>query len=140
MGSERISMNFDERVLYHQAHPLKLTTDVCTAIIALWLLAAHRLLFAVVVMLVPRILISVALVFFADLAAIRGSSLGRYLHRYMTRAAEAVRLMGMGIMSVGAWQHRWWPIGLGAASIVAAWTWGLRPGIGNAARTTRRTR
>jgi hypothetical protein len=133
-------MNFDERVLYHQVHPLKLTTDVCTALVALWLLAAHRLLSAVVVMFVPPILISVALVFFADLGAIRDSSLGKYLSWYVTRAAEAVRLIGMGIMSVGAWQHSWGPIGLGAVSIVAAWTWGLRPVIRNAATTTRRTR
>ncbi len=50
--------------------------------------------------------VSIALVFFANLEAIRDSPTGRYVREHMTRAAEAVRLMGMNIMSVGAWQHQ----------------------------------
>jgi hypothetical protein len=36
-------MEFTERVLYHQIHPLKLLTDVSTAFIATALLWNHRL-------------------------------------------------------------------------------------------------
>lgn len=66
-------MTVAERVLYHQAHPLKLATDVRSAILSLWLLAGHRLAVALLVMFLPPILMSIALVLWADVTAIRDS-------------------------------------------------------------------
>jgi hypothetical protein len=42
---------------------------------------------------------------------------GKYLHRYMTRAAEGYRFLGMAVMSFAEWQHRWWFVAPGAALV-----------------------
>jgi len=123
-------MPLKERVLYHQVHPIKLATDGLSAVAALWLLDEHRLWAALLVMFVPAILASVMLLSVADLTAIQDSSMGRYLRRHMTRSVEGTRLAAMAIMSVGAWRHQWWLVGLGPILVVAAWTSGLIPSKG----------
>jgi hypothetical protein len=50
------AVNRCDRALYHQIHPVKLATDLSSAVISLWLLWQHRLAFALIVMCVPPIL------------------------------------------------------------------------------------
>jgi hypothetical protein len=52
-GASDPKLSASERVLYHQAHPLKLATDISTAVASLVLLADHRLGLALAVMFGP---------------------------------------------------------------------------------------
>jgi hypothetical protein len=113
-----------ERVLYHQLHPLKLATDISTAVASLVLLAEHRLGLALVVMWGPSILMSALLVGFGSFSETKESPVGAYLRRYMTEAMQGVRLLGMGVAAVGAWWSAWWLVPVGAAVIVWGWTGG----------------
>jgi hypothetical protein len=112
------------RSLYHQLHPLKLATDASTAVASLFLLAAHRLPLALVVMFLPPILASALLLRFADFSRTHDSRAGAYLRRYMTPAMQVVRLLGMAVASLGAWQHAWLLLPLGATIIAWGWTGG----------------
>lgn len=77
-------MSRQEKVLYHQIHPVKLLTDWGTGALALYLLWQRRLAAALIVMFVPAIVVSMALLKWANLEPIAASRLGRYLRDYMT--------------------------------------------------------
>ena len=77
-------MTREEKLLYHQIHPLKLLADWTAGFVALPLLWRHRLRAALL------------------------ASFGRY----MTREMQGVRLAGYLIMSLGAWHRRLWPVPL----------------------------
>ena len=117
-------MRRDERLLYHQIHPLKLFTDVATAIVAAALLWQHRLAMAMAVGFIPSILVTVVLLRWADLEPYRQSAFGRYVARFMTRRVEAARFAGLIPLWGGAWARQPIIIALGAVWIVGCWLWG----------------
>ncbi len=127
-------MQLGERILYHQIHPLKLATDIGTAIAATALFWQWRAGLALVVGFLPSILVSAALLRWANLEPYRASAFGRYVGRFMTRRVELARLAGLIPLWFGAWLHRPALVALGGAWIVACWLWGLR-GSPAAART-----
>ena len=99
-------MTIAEKVLYHQIHHLKLVTDWGAGAIGFYLLWRHRLRPALVVMFVPAIAVSAALILWADLTPQQNSAFGRYVARSMTPAMQAVRFAGNAAMMLGAWQRR----------------------------------
>jgi hypothetical protein len=113
-----------QRALYHQVHPLKLATDIATAVVSLFLLAAGHPWSALAVMFVPSILVSALFIRFYDFSKTHASQVGAYLRSYMTPAMQGVRLLGMGIAAWGAWLHGWWLVPLGTAVIVWGWSGG----------------
>jgi hypothetical protein len=117
-----------QRVLYHQVHPLKLATDISTAVASLVLLAEHHLGSALAVMFVPSIIASAILVQFGDFSTTRESRVGAYLRRYMTTTKQGVRFLGMGTAAVGAWLYVWWLLPVGARHpLGVVWWLGPRP-------------
>lgn len=119
-------MSRADRLLYHQIHPLKLFTDISTAAAASMLFWEHRPGVALAVGFVPSIIVSGALMRWADLEPYRRSALGRYVSRFMTRRVEAARLAGLLPLWGGAWTRRPAVIVAGAAWIVGCWLWGAR--------------
>jgi hypothetical protein len=99
-------MDFVDRALYHQIHPLKLVTDTATSIVGIWLLAGHRLAWALVVMLLPPAVVSGYLMAFARLESLRASHFGQHVRRSMTASVIGVRLVEMLMMCVGAFRRR----------------------------------
>ena len=121
-------MNFEEQRLYHQIHPAKLFTDVAVTPISLSFLWQHEVWFSIIAAFVPPILVSSAMMIWppvSDLERIRASAAGRYLKRFMTPLVEATRLLSLVPMAFGAWEHRFWPIGLGLAILTIAWANGF---------------
>jgi hypothetical protein len=117
-------MDAREKVLYHQIHPLKLATDVGTAVIATVLLWRHELVAALLVGFVPSIAATALLVRFGNLEKLKESPLGRYVARSMTRAMEAVRFAGLAVSWTGAWWHRPAMVAAGAIVILTVWARG----------------
>jgi len=118
-------MNLEEKILYHQIHPLKLFTDWSSGIIALYPFWQHYLVLALIIALVPAPIVSFLLVRFANLEKYKESSFGKYIRKYMTRQAEAIRFAGYALMAVGAWYHVIWLIPLGLIIILFGWFRGL---------------
>lgn len=119
-------MDRHERLLYHQIHPLKLLTDVATAMLAAGLLWTHHLAMAAVVGFGPSIVVTIALLRWANLDSLRRSRFGRYVARFMTRRVELARLAGLMPFWGGAWLHQRALLLIGAAWILGCWLWGLR--------------
>ncbi len=119
-------MNRKERLLYHQIHPLKLATDVATAALATALLWAHHLGAAILVGFGPSILVTLALLRWANLESYRASGFGRYVARFMNRRVEAARFAGLVPLWGGAWLHRVGLVLAGVVWILGCWLWGLR--------------
>jgi hypothetical protein len=113
-------MSFKEKYLYHQIHPLKLITDAGAGF-GLYPLWHHHFAFALIVMLAPPPLISFLLMRFANLEPYRQSALGKYIARSMSHAMEAIRLIGMIIVALGAWYQSLWIILTGCIVILFAW-------------------
>jgi hypothetical protein len=118
-------MNFNEKILYHQIHPAKLTADISGGLVSTYLLWNHQFALAMLVAFVPAILASAILLRFADLQHLKDSRFGKYIHRFMDRRIEAWRFAGLILMWFGAWHHRWWAIVVGTLAIIAAWMVGL---------------
>jgi hypothetical protein len=114
-------MTFREKALYHQIHPLKLATDWGTGAIAFYLLWRHRLWPALLVMFVPAVVVSAALIRWVDLEPYQRSAFGRYVARSMTPAMQGFRLAGNGIMMLGAWYRR--PEWLAGGLLVILFGW-----------------
>ncbi len=118
-------MTREEKILYHQIHPLKLLTDATAGFAALPLLWLRRLRAALLVMLLPPIFASVLIIRYVDLEPYRRSSLGRYAEQYMSREMQGVRLVGYLIMALGAWHRRLWPMPLGLLAVLFGWFRGI---------------
>lgn len=115
-------MSTDEKILYHQIHPLKLLTDISMGFYSVYLLWKHRAFAGLIVSIVPPIVVSLYLVNKADLEPYKRSAAGLRLARYMTRTVEALRLVGFIVMSIGAWYRRPWLIVMGLLDVVLCWT------------------
>jgi len=118
-------MTAQEKALYHQIHPLKLCTDIGATPFSLILFWQHQLLLALLVSFVPSILVSAALIRWANLEWLKQSALGRYIATFMTGSMQALRLAGFFVMVVGAWLHIWLLIPLGLLVVILAWLRGL---------------
>lgn len=118
-------MTLQEKVHYHQVHPLKLATDISAQIVAIYLFWVHSLIAGLIVMFVPPVIASLIIINTVDLSPYKNSALGRYLKRYMTRAMEAVRLAGTLPMVLGAWYRLPWLIPLGLGVTLLGWFRGV---------------
>ncbi len=114
-------MTIEEKILYHQIHPLKLLTDWSTGLVAIYLLWRHELIAALLLAFLPSILISWVLVRYAALECLRSSRFGGYIRQYMTRPIESLRFIGYGIMAAGGWFHLVGLVLFGLLVILFAW-------------------
>jgi len=120
------AMTLQEKSLYHQIHPLKLLTDIGMTFLALYLFWHHQLIVGLVATFVPSIIVSALLLRFTNLEPYKQSDLGQYFRRYMdSPLITIVRLTGLAVMCIGAWLGVFWPIPLGYAIVILAWTRGL---------------
>jgi hypothetical protein len=118
-------MSWSEKQLYHQAHPLKLGTDIAASIISTYYFWVHSVWLALLTMLVPPIAVSAVMLSTMDFTWIKRSAVGRYLAWEMTPAMQALRLAGTLPMIFGAWYHQWWAIVLGLLIVLFGWLRGL---------------
>jgi hypothetical protein len=118
-------MDLPEKVLYNQIHPVKLFTDWFTTFISFVLVWFQKLSAGLIVAFVPTLIVRLILIRFADLERYKASLFGRYVARYMTRAAQAVRLTGYALAAIGAWTHFLPLVPIGIAVILVGWGWGL---------------
>ncbi|MFZ2804552.1 MAG: hypothetical protein WA001_05000 [Patescibacteria group bacterium] len=118
-------MTFQEGILYHQITPAKLTTDVLSAIVALYFLWLHSWMLAIVIAIFPPIVASVLVLSLVDLGHIKKSKVGKYLKQNMTFMMEVLRLFGFFVMAWGAWVRQPAVLVLGAALILYGWLHGI---------------
>jgi hypothetical protein len=123
--SERIPMTLQEKILYHQIHPLKLAADIGCEPVSLYFFWQHNLLLGLATHFAPPIAASFWLIARANLEAYKNSAGGAFLRRHMTRTVEAIRLLGDLLMAVGAWIRLPSLIASGAVIIVLAWASGF---------------
>jgi hypothetical protein len=81
-------MDFNEKVLYHQIHPAKLTADVSGSLVSTYLMWRHKFVAALLSAFGPATIASVLVIRYADLEKRKHSPFGRYMHRYMNRRVE----------------------------------------------------
>jgi hypothetical protein len=120
-------LEFREKGLYHQIHPLKLAVDVAGGCVSTLLVWEHRLAWAALTGFVPSIVVSALMLRFLDFDRQRDSAFGRYLRVHMTPWAQAVRLGGQLVMWIAAWYRAPAGIGAGFAVIVFGWIHGKLP-------------
>jgi hypothetical protein len=119
------SMDFNEKVLYHQIHPAKLAADVGGSLLSTYLMRRRRFAWAMLAAFVPALLASVLVIRYADLERRKHSPFGRYIHRYMDWRVSGLRSFGQVVIWVGAWQRVGKLVPIGWAIVVGAWASGL---------------
>lgn len=123
---DNTKIDFREKRLYHQIHPLKLATDIGVTPIFLFFLWRHQITPAIIVGFVPPVIVSAAMMLWPpDLKRLKNSALGKYISKYMTLTIEVVRLLTLAAMAWEAWNHNFWFIALGLLILLFAWCNGL---------------
>ena len=120
-------MTLKEKALYHQIHPLKLSTDILAAVVSLYLFWLHQPLPAFLLHFGPPVIASALLIRYADLEPLKESAFGHYVGRSMTRTIEIIRLFGDLVMILGAWLHDGLLISAGLLIVIGGWCNGLLP-------------
>ena len=118
-------MTLSDRILFHQIHAAKLVTDAIAAVLSLYYLWRHDLSLAIVAATVPPLIATPLVLRFADLEALKQSTLGAYVKRHMTPPMQLLRVCGFLVMAVAAWYHAPLAILAGLAVIAGAWLKGL---------------
>lgn len=114
-------MNFSEKKIYHQIHPLKLATDIFASVASLYLFWFHYFWTAIIIHILLPVLGSFFVIKYANLEKLKNSTLGKYVKKYMTVKIEVLRLIGDIFTIFGAWNRQWQIIILGIAIVIAAW-------------------
>ena len=114
-------MNFKEKKLYHQIHPVKLFVDISTGILTTYLLWKHNTFGFLVLFSLPSIIISLVIIKFGNLYVLKNSRLGKYIEQYMTPLIETIRISGQIIMWVAGWYHSFLFIIIGFLIIIGGW-------------------
>ncbi len=117
-------MTLRDKALFHQIHPSKLLIDIFSAFVSLYLFWKHNLLLGLMATIIPPVLISIILITFVNLNKYKSSRLGKYLKKHMSPLAQGARLLGFGVMSIGAWEQKQWLILMGLLLIIPAWGYG----------------
>jgi hypothetical protein len=118
-------MSKDE-LLLHQVHWTKLTADGTASIVSLVLIwTGHRIVGLIVHFVTPAVASAVLLR--TDTSPLRSTRRGRYVLEHMPPVAQAVRLVGDAIMTVGAWRRSGYLIITGLLIVIAGWSHGLIP-------------
>ena len=119
-------MDVHDRLLYHQIHPLKLATDISTAVVAAVAFWHHALLSGALVGFLPSLGVTLGLLRWGTLEPYAHSPFGRYVASFMTRRVEGARLLGLVPLWGGAWARQPTAMAFGALWILACWLWGWR--------------
>lgn len=77
-------MKLQEKILYHQIHPLKLFTDLSAGIVALYPLWQNNLLTALLIMFIPPILVSFMHIRLVNLEKYKQSTSGKYVQQHIS--------------------------------------------------------
>jgi hypothetical protein len=118
-------MNIIDKTLYHQIHPFKMTTDVISAFVAVYLFWLHLIIEGLLVAFVPSLMISLFMIKLMDFERQKQSNFGKYVKRYMGRGTDTVRSVGFLVMLAGGWFHFTWMVALGFLVIILTWINGL---------------
>jgi hypothetical protein len=118
-------MTRQEKLLYHQIYPAKLLADWIPGMGTIYLMWRHQLVATLVITFGLAFLATFLVIQAVDLKPYRDSRFGRYLKKYMSPFWQGVRFSGQVMIWIGAWDHRWWLMGLGLFVIIFGWAHGL---------------
>lgn len=118
-------MTPQEKILYHQIHPVKLCTDISAEVVSLYLFWQHRLIAGLAVMFIPPVIVSALIIRLANLEPYKQSAFGRYVRVYMTPLVVAVRLLGTVVTHIGAWYRIPALIPVGLIIVLVGWLRGI---------------
>ena len=118
-------MTPQEKILYHQIHPVNLCTDISAEVVSLYLFWQHRLIAGLAVMFIPPVIVSALIIRLANLEPYKQSAFGRYVRVYMTPLVVAVRLLGTVVTHIGAWYRIPALIPVGLIIVLVGWLRGI---------------
>jgi hypothetical protein len=109
-----------EQMLLHQVHYAKLGTDIGAAVLSTVLVWRGHIRGGLALRYLTPAAASIALVTH-NLSSLRETWRGRYVLAHMTTGAQAVRLLGDVVMTIGAVRHRTSLMFLGIDLVVIGW-------------------
>ena len=118
-------MNKQDLVL-HQVHWAKLAADVGASVVSLALIWNGRRTEGLIVHFLIPVVASAALLR-TDTTSLRSTRRGRYVLAHMPASAQAVRLAGDAVMTLGAYRRSGPLIVVGTLAVIAGWSHGLLP-------------
>jgi hypothetical protein len=113
-----------EDLVLYQVHWAKLAADGLTSVVSLALIWTGRRVIGLAVHFLVPVAASAALLR-ADTGPLRSTRRGRYVLNHMPPGAQAVRLAGDAVMTVGAWRRSARIICAGTLVVIAGWSHGL---------------
>ena len=118
-------MTLQEKSLYQQIHPLRLTVDWASGLTACYLFWMHDMVLGLVIAFGPSLLVSLLVLKFGELEKLKNSAFGKYYKRTYSKTVDLLRFAGFAIMCGSAWYNTLEGIIAGILVIVGTWTYGL---------------
>lgn len=118
-------MNFQEKNLYQQIHPLRLFTDWSSGITACYFFWLRDIWLGVTIAFLPSLIISLLVVRFGDLEKLKSSPFGQYYKRTYNKTSDLIRFAGFVILASASWWQLVPGMIAGLLIILVTWTYGL---------------
>jgi hypothetical protein len=115
----------NDSLLLHQVHWAKLGADTSASVVSLALIWSGHRSAGVAIHLAAPVAGSTAVLALADMDRLRHTMRGRYALAHMPPRAQAVRLLGDSVMTIGAWKRDPGLVAAGLTLVAAGWSFGL---------------
>jgi hypothetical protein len=118
-------MNYQEKNIYQQIHPVRLIVDWGTGFYSCYLFWNNDFIPALIVAFIPSLIVAAIIFRFVDLEPYKNSRFGRYYKRIYNKQVDLLRFMGFAVMAIASWYHEWFGIAAGLILILYTWIYGI---------------
>lgn len=118
-------MNLLDKIKYVEIHPLKISIDVLSDIVAVGLFWKNYLLSGLAIAYLPSMLAAVFIMKYLDLEKYKNSKAGKYILKYKNLSADLSAIIGEIIIWIGAWNQSVYIIILGLLIFITSYCHGV---------------
>ncbi|MBI3627042.1 hypothetical protein HY224_03280 [Candidatus Uhrbacteria bacterium] len=111
----------EEKILYHQVHPLKLIIEWSGALLALYFFWQGEMWKGIFMAFLPAVFSSWLVIQWADFKSIKNTHLGQNFKHYLAKHLKALRMLGYLLTVLGAIYNSTSTVTFGLAVIITSW-------------------
>lgn len=116
-------MTYKEKAFYHQLHPLKISVDIISSLIAIYFLWYGNTTMGLIIGLIPTFFISAIFMIIGKVESYKIDRLRTSVENYVSLKTQIVRTLGFILLALGIGERDYLMMLSGAFLLVPAWVW-----------------